>query len=131
MVIKTEGKYDMKICPRCGGDRFIVRVILDQSWLVDGNGNKLSVECSDLVSDFDNGELICAECGHVGNTTTFEAKKSEFDVTITYSTSKTFHVEAYDYENAVDVASEQLDSEELPIGYVVEDEDGVIEEGMF
>ena len=131
MVIKTEGRHDLKICPKCGGKRFIVRVIRDQSWLVDENGNKLLVECSNLISDFDNGELICAECGHVGNATTFEAKKSEFDVTITYSASKTFHVEAYDYENAVDVASEQLDSEELPISYVVEDEDGVIEEGVF
>lgn len=121
----------MKICPRCGGKRFVVRVICDQSWLVDENGNKILVECSDLISDFDNGELICAECGHVGNATTFEGEKKEFDVTITYSTSKTFHVEAYDSENAVDVASEQLDSEESPISYVVVDENGVIEDGMF
>ena len=55
----------------------------------------------------------------------------EYEVTISYTTYQTFTVTANNAEGAVDKAIMEIDDAVNFISYVVEDESGVVDDGMF
>ena len=66
----------MKMCPVCGGKRFVVTAHVTQDWVVDGNENYLKTieDCVDITHRPDNEDIWeCYECG-------YSASGSEFEV---------------------------------------------------
>lgn len=122
----------MKICPKCGGKKFIVTAHVTEDWLVDEGGNWLDTcsSCNEVTHYPNNDDLwTCSECGYEAAGSEFEM--NEYDVTISYIANTTIKVMAQNADRAVDMASYELESES-PISYTVQDEEGrTVLDGMF
>lgn len=69
-----------KVCPVCGGTRFMVTAHVTQDWKVDGNGRFIECgnECVEVVHTPNNDDLwICADCGHDGSGSMFMESGAE------------------------------------------------------
>lgn len=120
----------MKICPKCGGKRFIVPACVVEHWVVDENGEFIEVASyGDVVRSIDNDVWECEKCGYTSSGDGMEIK--EYDVTISYTTSRTFTVKARNENDAIDKAASNLDICDSPISYVVFHEGKCVEDGMF
>lgn len=120
----------MKICPKCGGKRFIVPACAVEHWVVDENGEFIEVASyGDVVRSIDNDVWECEKCGYTSSGDGMEMK--EYDVTISYTTSRTFTVKSRNADEAIDKATSNLDICDSPISYVVFHEGKCVEDGMF
>lgn len=123
----------MKICPKCGGKRFIVPAHVVQDWVVDENGNYIDVSedsCPTILHYPDNNDTWeCEKCGYTSSGDGLEMK--EYDVTISYTTSRTFTVKAKDADEAIDRAENNLEICDSPISYAVFYKGDCVEDGMF
>lgn len=123
----------MKICPKCGGKRFIVPAHVVQDWVVDENGNYIDVSedsCPTILHYPDNNDTWeCEKCGYTSSGDGLEMK--EYDVTISYTTSRTFTVKARNEDDAIDEAVNNLDIEDSPISYAVFNNGNCIVDGAF
>ena len=57
----------MKVCPKCGGTKFLVTAHVTQDWVVDENGNFLECidECSEVTHHPGDDDLWhCVNCGY-------------------------------------------------------------------
>lgn len=122
----------MKVCPKCGGKKFVVTAHVTEDWLVDEEGNWLDTRssCNDVTHNPDNNDIwVCDACGYEAAGSDFEMK--EYDVTISYIANKTVRVTAFDADKAVDMATSELDIES-PMSYLVNDAEGkTVLDGMF
>lgn len=120
----------MKICPKCGGKRFIVPACVVEHWVVDENGEFIEVASyGDVVRSIDNDVWECEKCGYTSSGDGMEMK--EYDVTISYTTSRTFTVKARNEDDAIDEAVNNLDIEDSPISYAVFNNGNCIVDGAF
>ena len=123
----------MKICPKCGGKRFIVTAHVTEDWLVNENGNFLEVmnNCVEVTHHPDDDDVWeCEKCGYSTSGDGFEMK--EYDVTLSYTTSRKITVKARNENEAIDKATCELDSDDSPISYIVFDNKGkCVVDGMF
>lgn len=122
----------MKICPKCGGKRFIVTAHVAEDWLVDEEGTFLETTQRgvDVVHYPDNNDTWeCEKCGYTCSGDGMEIK--EYDVTISYTTSRTFTVKARNADEAIDKAASNLDICDSPISYAVFHEGNCVEDGTF
>ena len=123
----------MKICPKCGGKRFIVPVNVVQDWVVDENGNYIDVSedsAPTILHYPDNNDTWeCEKCGYTSSGDGLEMK--EYDVTISYTTSRTFTVKARNADEAIDRAVINLGICDSPISYAVFHEGNCVEDGTF
>lgn len=122
----------MKICPKCGGRRFVVTAHVTEDWIVDENGEFLEVKegCVEVTHHPDDDDVWeCEKCGYSTSGDGMEMK--EYDVTISYTTSRTFTVKARNADEAIDRASSNLDICDLPISYAVFHEGNCVEDGTF
>lgn len=56
-----------KVCPRCGGTRFLVTAHVTQDWEVDGNGTfqKCVNDCVEVTHHPDDEDMwACKSCGY-------------------------------------------------------------------
>ena len=122
----------MKVCPMCNGKHFYIRAILDQTWLVDGDGKQLSVTRSETIRDKDdNSEWVCVNCGHVARGCDLVPLKRKYTVTISYTTRGELDVSAFDENEAYEIAAGMLGDDENLISYTVKDENGeIVLDGM-
>ena len=122
----------MKICPKCGGKKFIVTAHVTQDWIVDEDGCYIeTVEpCGEVTHHPDGDDLwTCCNCGYDCSGNEFNTKK--YNVTISYITSKTITVNAHNADKAIDIAADEIGSESN-MSYIVEDENGrTVLDGLF
>ena len=122
----------MKICPKCGGKRFIVTAHVAENWLVDEEGTFLEATQRgvDVVHYPDDNDVWeCEKCGYSTSGDGMEMK--EYDVTISYTTSRTFTVKARDADEAIDRAESNLEICDSPISYAVFHKGNCVEDGAF
>lgn len=122
----------MKICPKCGGRRFVVTAHVTEDWIVDEDGEFLEVKesCVEVTHHPDDDDVWeCEKCGYSTSGDGMEVK--EYDVTISYTTSRTFTVKARNADEAIDRASSNLDICDSPISYAVFHEGNCVEDGTF
>lgn len=120
----------MKICPKCGGKRFIVPACVVEHWVVDENGEFIEVASwGDVVRTPYDDVWECEKCGYSTSGDGMEIK--EYDVTISYTTSRTFTVKARNADEAIDKAASNLDICDSPISYAVFHEGNCVEDGTF
>lgn len=122
----------MKICPKCGGKRFIVTAHVAENWLVDEEGTFLEATQRgvDVVHYPDDNDVWeCEKCGYISSGDGMEMK--EYNVTISYTTSRTFTVKARNEDDAIDEAVNNLDIEDSPISYAVFNNGNCIVDGAF
>ena len=122
----------MKICPKCGGKKFIVTAHVTQDWIIDENGCYIETiePCVDVTHYPDEDDLwTCFNCGYDCCGSAFDTKK--YNVTISYIANKTITVNAHNADKAVDIATDEIGSESN-MSYIVEDEDGkTVLDGLF